>query len=212
MPREIGEKHGRLILSWGWRKHIFSPRQKWRGNKQAQNGGGHIFAGPRFSWYPDFCMVGSVGKGCSEVNRAYIAGLFDCDGAIMAWIESHKEKKFGFRVRVCLQLTQKYPHLLQWVQSVLGVGAIRPNRTTYDWELKDQGQCQELLLLLQPYMKGKAKQITLALQILSMTVQTKEDLITVAQLADTLSGFNVRSFGRRKNYTSKIQEHLSSND
>lgn len=157
-------------------------------------------------------MVGSVGKGCSEVNRAYIAGLFDCDGAIMAWIESHKEKKFGFRVRICLQLTQKNPQLLQWLQTVLGVGAIRPNRTTYDWELKDQRQCQELLLLLQPYVRGKARQVTLALQILSKLVHTKEDLITVAQLADTLSGFNVRSFGRRKNYVSKIQEHLSSND
>lgn len=52
-------------------------------------------------------MVGSVGKGCSEVDRAYIAGLFDCDGAIMASIESHKEKKYGFRVRVILKLTQK---------------------------------------------------------------------------------------------------------
>jgi len=157
-------------------------------------------------------MVGSVGKGCSEVNRAYIAGLFDCDGAVMAWIESHKEKKFGFRVRICLQLTQKYSDLLQWVQTVLSVGAIRKNRTTYDWELKDQHQCQELLVLLQPYMRGKAKQVTLALQILSKKVDTKEDLMTVAQLADTLSGYNVRSFGRRRNYASKIQEHLSSND
>ena len=190
----------------------FSLRWKHWSNKQAQNGGGHIFAGPRFFWYSDFYMVGSVGKGCSEVNRAYIAGLFDCDGAVMAWIESHKEKKFGFRVRVCLQLTQKYPDLLQWVQTVLGVGAIRKNRTTYDWELKDQHQCQELLVLLQPYMKGKAKQVTLALQILSKKVDTKEDLMTVAQLADTLSGYNIRSFGRRKNYASKIQEHLSSND
>lgn len=157
-------------------------------------------------------MVGSVGKGCSEVNRAYIAGLFDCDGAIMACIESHNEKKFGFRVRVYLQLTQKYPDLLQWVQTALDVGHIRKNRTTYDWELKDQHQCKELLMLLLPYMKGKSRQIDIALQILSMTVQTKEDLITVAQLADTLSGYNVRSFGRRKNYASKIQEHLSSND
>jgi hypothetical protein len=70
-------------------------------------------------------MVGSVGKGCSEVDRAYIAGLMDCDGAIMALIESHKEKRFGFRVRVILQLTQKNSHLLQWIHTLLGVGYIR---------------------------------------------------------------------------------------
>lgn len=157
-------------------------------------------------------MVNSVGKGCSEVNRAYIAGLFDSDGAIMAWIESHAEKKYGFRVRVCLQLTQKYPKILEWVQNELGVGAIRQNRTTYDWELKNQQQCQELLLIIRPFIKGKTEQVRLALEILSIKVQSKEDLMHIAQLADTLSGYNVRSSGRRKNYASKIQEHLSSND
>ena len=77
-------------------------------------------------------MVGSVGKGCSEVDRAYLAGLFDCDGAIMATIESHKEKKFGFRVRIILQVTQKKPKILQWIYGMLGVGSVRKNRTTYD--------------------------------------------------------------------------------
>lgn len=157
-------------------------------------------------------MVSSVGKGCSEVNRAYLAGVFDCDGAVMAWIEPHREKKFRFRVRVCLQITQKRQDLLRWVQTALGVGAIRQNRATYDWELKDQHQCRDLLLLLRPYMRGKSRQVSIALQILSKTVSTREDLIAVAQLADTLSSYNVRSFGRRKNYVTKIQEHTSSND
>ncbi len=168
-------------------------------------------AGPKFSWYSN-SMVGSVGKGCSEADRAYIAGLFDCDGAIMASIESHKEKKFGFRVRVILKLTQKNPHLLQWIYSLLNVGYIAQNRTTYDWVVKDQRYCRELLELIQVYSRGKQKQVTLALTILKTSVTSKSDLIHVAQLADTLSGYNVRSNGRRKNYASKFQEHTSSND
>jgi hypothetical protein len=157
-------------------------------------------------------MVGSVGKGCSEADRAYIAGLLDCDGAIMATIEPHREKKFGFRVRVCLKLTQKKPDLLMWVNSVLQVGSIRKNRTTFDWQVRDQKTCFELLTLLGKYSKGKQNQVRLALEILQTPITSRNDLIKVARLADTLSDFNVRSPGRRLNYASKIQEHTSSND
>ena len=157
-------------------------------------------------------MVGSVGKGCSEVDRAYIAGLMDCDGAIMASIEFHKEKKFRFRVRVILQLTQKNPKLLQWIHALLGIGYIRKNRTTFDWIVKDQHYCRELLEMIRLYSRGKQKQIKLALKILRTSIISKSDLINVARLADTLSSFNVRSAGRRKNYASKIQEYTSSND
>ena len=157
-------------------------------------------------------MVGSVGKGCSEVDRAYIAGLIDCDGAIMASIESHKEKKFGFRVRVILKLTQKNPALLQWIYSLLEVGSIRKNRTTFDWIVRNQQHCKALLELIGVYSRGKQKQVELALQILQTPITSQLELVRVARLADTLSSYNVRSFGRRKNYAAKIQEYSSSND
>ena len=47
-------------------------------------------------------MVNTVGKGCSEVDRAYLAGFLDADGAIMAIIEKHQEKKFDFRIRIIM--------------------------------------------------------------------------------------------------------------
>ena len=157
-------------------------------------------------------MVGSVGKGCSEVDRAYIAGLLDCDGAIMALIESHKEKKYGYRVRIILKLTQKNPYLLQWIQALLAIGNLRKNRTTYDWIVRDQSHCKAILEMIRMYSVGKRNQIELALQILQSPVCTRSDLVKKARLADTLSSYNVRSFGRRKNYAVKIQEYSSSND
>jgi len=157
-------------------------------------------------------MVSSVGKKYSEAERAYVAGLFDCDGAIMASIESHKEKKFGFRVRVILKMTQKNPNILQWLHSLFKVGYIAQNRTTFDWVVKDQQYCKELLELFGTYIKGKQKQVELALEILKTPIVSQSDLLKVARLADTLSSYNVRSLGRRKNYASKIQEYFSSND
>ena len=157
-------------------------------------------------------MVGSVGKECSEVDRAYIAGLIDCDGAIMAVIESNKEKKFGFRVRVIVKITQKNPKLLKWVYEQLQVGIVRKNRTTFDWIVRDQQHCTQILILISKYIQGKDAQVRLALEILNSKIVSIQDLQHIARLADTLSGFNVRSSGRRVNYASKIQEHASSND
>lgn len=157
-------------------------------------------------------MVSSVGKGCSEADRAYLTGLFDSDGAIMASIEKHKEKKYDFRVRVILKLTQKNPDLLQWAYDQFCVGYIAKNRTTFDWVIKSQHDCEYVLGLIGKYSRGKSKQIKFALEILQIKITSKSDLIKVAQLADTLSSYNVRSFGRRKNYASKIQEYTSSND
>lgn len=167
---------------------------------------------------PDFSgicldgMVNSVGKGCSKIDWAYIAGLFDCDGAIMATIEPHREKRFGFRVRVILKLTQKRPDILVWIQNAVCVGRIVRNRTTYDWIVKSQSDCYGLLRGISPYIRGKNKQVAYAVKILDSTVSSRKDLLYIARLADTLSGFNVRSSGRRTNYASMIKEHSSSND
>ena len=154
----------------------------------------------------------TVGKKCSEVDRAYLAGLIDGDGAIMALIEPHNGKKFGFRVRIELKITQKFKEDLVFLTDLLGCGTIRNNRTTCDWVTRDQKQIMHILGLIRPYSRTKQRQIAHAVTILSISVKKKEDVIRTARLADTLSKFNVRSANRRKNYASMIQEHFSRND
>ena len=199
----------RLILSWGWRKHTFSPNWKRLGNKQAQNGEG------LFMWHAEFpagprCDIithmkaNAVGKIHNEVDRAYLAGLIDGDGAIMAIIEKHSEKKFGFRVRLEIKITQKEEKILLILQKKYQIGRVVANRATYDWVIRDQSDIQTILNFISPYSLAKQPQIKLAGQILNMNVQTRTDLICVARLADALSRFNVRSKNRRKNYASMI--------
>ena len=164
-----------------------------------------------------FVMVNAVGKKCSEVERAYIAGLFDADGAIMALIERHKEKRHGFRVRVHIKLTQHDREILDWVQIKLHSGIVRANRfgterQTFDLHIRDKKQAENVLMLLKSYIRVKHRQARIALDILRYRVTTEKDLLHVARLADTLSRFNVRSKNRRKNFASKIQKHLSCND
>ena len=159
----------------------------------------------------------AVGKSRSEVERAYIAGFLDADGAIMAVIEKHQEKRFGFRVRVALKVTQHDREILDWIQRTLRVGIVRANRLgdnrqTFDLHIRDRADVRKVLEMLMPQLRVKIAQARIAIQILDSDIKSRQDLIRVASLADSLSRFNVRSKNRRKNFVSKIQERLSPND
>lgn len=154
----------------------------------------------------------SVGKKCTEVERAYLAGLIDGDGSIMATIEKHNEKRFRFRVRIVLKITQKHKVDLVFISKILGFGTVRQNKTTFDWILKDQKQILGVLKSLQPFARIKKQQYKIAIKSLETSINDAKDLIAVARDADALSRFNVRSNNRRMNYVAMIEEHFSSND
>ena len=162
--------------------------------------------------------VNAVGKISVEVRRAYLAGFIDGDGCIMATIERHGEKKFGFRVRIEIKITQKESGLLNTLCKEFKIGCVSKNRRidsdymTHDWIIRDKSHAIEILEYIKPYSRLKQKQITLALRILKREILTYKDLITNARLADTLSKWNVRSKNRRKNFATMIQTRISSND
>lgn len=146
-----------------------------------------------------------MGKIYDEVDRAYLAGLIDGDGAIMATIERHCEKKFGWRVRVEVKITQKEAVILRFLCRKYRVGKVRANRTTFDWVIRDQSHIRMVLGLISPYSLAKKRQIQIALKILSIRIEKKAHLVSVARLADALSRHNVRSKDRRKNYATMIE-------
>ncbi len=154
----------------------------------------------------------SVGKECVVASQAYLAGLIDGDGSIMAIIERHQEKRFGFRVRIVLKITQKLRQDVAFLPELAGCGAVCKNGKTFDWKTRDQNEVLRVLTNVQPYSRVKRRQIDIAVDILKTPIESEKDLLAVATLADTLSRFNVRSNNRRQNYVAKIQAHFSSND
>ncbi len=156
--------------------------------------------------------INTVGKGFSVAERAYFAGFLDADGAIMATIEKHQEKKFGYRVRITLKITQADEKVLRWFLNRSHVGYIRKNRTTFDWIVRDQKIIKDLLKILIPYLRVKRKQAKKAIKIIESKVKSYKDLKSIALQADSLSQLNVRSKNRRKNFASMIQENFSRND
>ena len=130
----------------------------------------------------------------------------------MAVIEKHPEKRFGYRVRVMIKITQYHKHDVSWLLDATGVGGLRSNRRTFEWVIRDQLSAAWLVTALLPYLRSKKKQAHIALEILGRKILHQKDLCDVAQLADTLSGFNVRSRNRRKNFAAMIKENGSRND
>ena len=148
--------------------------------------------------------VNPVGKILSKVERAYLAGLIDGDGAIMACLERHQEKKVGFRVRLNVKLTFSRRSDADGIHKLLGVGYVRQNKRSYDWETKDQMIIVAVIMALMPYFRLKKKQANIALQIAKISVRSSYDLKRAAKLADQLASFNLRSSSRRRNYASLI--------
>lgn len=150
----------------------------------------------------------TVGKDLNnDVTKAYIAGFLDGDGAITAVIEPNIGKKFKFRVRIALEFYQHKDNvkLLQYLKKVFGEGSLgRSIRNTHKLSLRNQGSLKNILSLLYPFSRIKRNQIRIALRILRTAISRKNDLYKVARLADELSSYNVRSAGRRKNFSTII--------
>jgi len=159
----------------------------------------------RYNLSMDKKAANAVGKDVSEVDRAYLAGFLDADGAIMATIEPHREKRFRFRVWITVMVLQKF--LTQFK-----VGVIRQNRTTYDWISRNQVDIRRLLQEILPFLYIKNQQAVIALNMLACPIESREQLLQVAQSADALSRLNVRSKNRRKNFMAMIQDSFSPND
>src|SRR5262249_12484497 len=155
-----------------------------------------------------FLEVNPVGKPLSEVDRAYLAGFLDGDGAIMALIEKHPDKRYGFRVRLEMNVTQYHRDDVAWLPEATGVGYIRRNLRTYQWIVRDQQAVKWLLQMIAPYSRCKQNQVALAMRILEYPIGSKDDLVQVARWADTLSKFNVRSRNRRKNHAAMVEENV----
>ena len=72
----------------------------------------------------------------SDVDKAYIAGLFDGEGSIHIKRGIEKKKKHkgkpGFRLsnsmRINMEITMTDRSVLIWLHEVLGVGTLRPKK------------------------------------------------------------------------------------
>ena len=142
----------------------------------------------------------------SDVDKAYIAGLFDGEGSINIKRGVEKKKKHkgkpGFRIsnsmRISMEITMTDRSVLIWLHEVLGVGTLRPKTVKglrkdgtpylkqYKWRCVFRDAFY-VCCLLWPFAHTKLHKIQ---QVIEHYANEKVNMDNIVDLAD---------FKRRKN-------------
>src|SRR3989344_245940 len=111
-----------------------------------------------------------------STTLAYIAGFLDGDGSIFFQIIPRKDYKQKFQIRCSIAFYQKTSEILDWLKNYFGCGYIRYVKSgVSDYTVVEPKEVEKILLLLQPYVKLKKKQIDLGLEILNKLKIKKSD-------------------------------------
>jgi len=153
-----------------------------------------------------------------ETEKAYIAGFLDGDGSIMALIEPHKECRFGYRIRVMLKFAQQdiSSSILRYIAKLMPGGHIsgKSSKQGREYVIRNQNRIRQVLRLLAPYVKLKNQQLKLSLQLIDKLrdINTANDFMNAAKIADKIASLNTRSRSRRKNTSLNIHLKYPPND
>lgn len=105
--------------------------------------------------------TGSTTGTLSTADASYLAGLIDGEGSIFLY-----RKRNGAALRVTITNTVR--EVLAWTATATGVGSIvvrkgnAKHKTSYFWQVNAQA-AESLIVQVQPYLRIKAEQATLAL-------------------------------------------------
>ncbi len=130
-----------------------------------------------------------------STTLAYIAGFLDGDGSIFFQIVPRKDYKDKFQIRSSIAFYQKteFIEILNWLRSCFNCGYIRIRKTgVSDYTIVESKEVKRMLLLLQPYVKLKKKQIELGLNILQKleNKKSRKDFLEICKLVDKFKDLN----------------------
>ncbi|HLD37153.1 MAG TPA: LAGLIDADG family homing endonuclease [Candidatus Nanoarchaeia archaeon] len=137
---------------------------------------------------------------------AYIAGFLDGDGSIFFQIVPRKDYRQKFQIRSSIAFYQKSNNvvILNWLKEIFGAGYIRHRKEGIsDYTIVDSKEVKKILLLLQPYVKLKKKQLELGLKIINKleNKNSNEEFLEICKLVDKFKQLN---YSRNRKITSEV--------
>jgi hypothetical protein len=124
---------------------------------------------------------------------AYIAGFLDGDGSIFFQIVPRKNSRFEIRSSVAFYQKTESSEILDWLKEIFGTEYIRHRKTGIsDYTIVSPKEVKNILLLLQPYVRLKKKQVELSLEIFRRLEHKKSnaDFIEICKLIDRFKHLN----------------------
>jgi hypothetical protein len=132
----------------------------------------------------------------TSTQAAYLAGLIDGDGSIIAQIVKRKDYKLKFQIRVSVLIVQKKKriHFLHQFQQEIGAGTVRDRGDGIaEFSIIGVNTMHPFLKQIQPFLRIKKKQANLIIQILEQLPLTKdspEKFLDLCKLSDQVSNLN----------------------
>lgn len=132
----------------------------------------------------------------NTTQAAYLAGLIDGDGSIIAQLVSRKDYILKFQIRVSVLLVQKKEriHFLKQFQKEIGTGTVRDRGDGIaEFAVVGVNTVYPFLKQIQPFLRVKRKQANLVIQILEQLPLTKnspEKFLDLCKLSDQVSRLN----------------------
>ena len=145
---------------------------------------------------------------------SYIAGFLDGDGCVMLQLVSRRDYVLRYQIRASIVFYQKQQHIyfLEWLKRKLTYGYIRVrNDGMAEYTIVGVEAVISILSLLKPYVRLKAKQVTLALSVLhkmpgSGRKMDEKTLLTLAKEVDKFGDLNYSK--KRTNTSFVLEKHL----
>ena len=110
----------------------------------------------------------------SDTDSAYIAGFLDGDGSLMLQVKSRADTKRGvrFMATICFYQDTRHEKPLLWIRKRLGIGYIsRRNDGMTELRINGFEQVRDILTMLKPFIRFKAKQTQAMIDACAMLSQ-----------------------------------------
>lgn len=150
----------------------------------------------------------------TNTNLAYIAGLLDGDGSILAQLVKNDSSIYKFQLRISIvfyQKTTKY-WILLWLKKKLKYGTIRKkNDGMSEYSILSSDPVNHILLKLKPYIKIKKKLLKLILNIIKHKKEIKsiDDFINLCKLVDLTS---ILTYSKKRKITTEYVKNYINKD
>ena len=132
----------------------------------------------------------------TTTQAAYLAGLIDGDGSIIAQLVSRNDYILKFQIRVSVLIVQKKKriHFLNQFQKEIGTGNVRDRGDGIaEFSVVGVNTVYPFLKQIQPFLRIKEKQANLIIQILEQLPLTKnspQKFLDLCKLSDQVSKLN----------------------
>ena len=136
----------------------------------------------------------------TELDKAYLAGIFDGEGCVGYYNATPTSSKRPAYHHAAVIITMTDPRIIQWVKEITGLGKVsssiktKPRRTAYSWCIGKKTDVIAFLSIIRPYLKLKGDQVDVLLAHFALEADyvqrhgsvTPEIVESRQQITDTL--------------------------